>query len=198
MADGETHELRNLEDVIDRIESRTEGRERVAVTDVLEAFADRLYGPLLVVPGLLIVSPLGALPGAPIVLAVMVVLIAGQQAWGRSWPWMPGWIASRWVGRGRLVSALESSRGLARAIDKVIKPRWGVLLRPPMPRVVAAICAGLGALFVPLGLIPFGVTGPGLAIVAFGLALIARDGVVAGLGLVITAASVGGAVWMWV
>ena len=106
MSEAEPSSPNTPEAVIDRIEERTLGREHVATRDVLDAFADRLFGPLLTVPGLIVVSPLGAIPGAPAFVAVLVVLVAGQLALGRDWPWMPRWISERWVERERMVAGL--------------------------------------------------------------------------------------------
>lgn len=186
--------VRNLEEVIDRILQSTAGSERVAVRNVLDAFADRLFGPLLAIPGLLVISPLGAVPGAPVFLAVLSVLLAGQLAMGRDWPWTPRWISERWVQRRRLVEALEKARPVVRRVDRVIRPRFKRLVAPPMPRVLAGLCLLLGVSFVPLGFIPFAVMIPGAAMLAIGLALIARDGVVASLGLVFAAGTVAAAV----
>ena len=196
MSDADQSSPRSLEEVIDRIEATTEGSERVAVRDILDAFADRLFGPLLAVPGLIVVSPLGAIPGAPGLVAVMVVLVAGQLALGRDWPWMPRWISERWVERERVVAGLERARPIARRVDRVIRPRCERLVSPPMPRVLAGLCMLLGVSLVPLGLIPFAVAIPGVAMMLLGLALIARDGLAASIGLAFAAGTVAAAIML--
>lgn len=194
MSDAEPSNPSTLESVIDRIESRTREQDRVAIRDVLDAFADRLFGPLLAVPGLIVVSPLGAIPGAPAFLAVLVVLVAGQLALGRDWPWMPSWISGRWVEREQVVAGLERARPIARRVDRVIRPRFERLVSPPMPRVLAGLCMLLGVSFVPLGFIPFAVAIPGVAMMLLGLALIARDGLAASIGLAFAAGTVAAAI----
>lgn len=194
MSSAEQPIPKTLEGVIDRIEATTEGSERVAVRDILDAFANRLFGPLLAVPGLILVSPLGAIPGAPGLAAVLVVLVAGQLALGRDWPWMPRWISQRWVERERVIAGLDRARPVAQRVDRVIRPRYERLVSPPMPRVLAGLCMLLGVSLVPLGFIPFAVAIPGMAMMLLGLALIARDGLAASIGLLFAAGTAAAAI----
>ncbi len=175
--------------MIDRVLDSTEGEDDISVGDVLDAFSDRLFGPLLVVPALALISPVGAIPGAPIVLAVMLVLLAGQKLVGLDRPWLPQKLTKRSVSRDTLESAMGKLRPWAKRIDALIRPRLTVLAEGPAVYVAAALVVVLAVAIVPIGLIPFAVAAPGGAILLIGLALTARDGLLAILALALTAAS---------
>jgi hypothetical protein len=89
-------------------------------------------------------------------------------------------------------AGIQKSRGLARAIDKLLKPRLKSLSGPPFVNLIALLTIGAALITFPLGLIPFAPLAPGLAVVAFGLGMTARDG----LWLLIGAAFVAGAFWL--
>ena len=58
-------------------------------------------------------------------------------------------------------------------------------------RMIAIVCVLLAAAMPPMELVPFSANGAGAALVAFGLALIARDGLLAVLALLITFTTLG-------
>lgn len=190
--------IENLEDVLARIRTKTDGQESVSVADLLAAFEDRSFGPLLVVTGLIMLGPVGTIPVLPSAMALLVVLVAGQRAFGRRHPWVPHFLAQRSIARERLVPGLDRMKPWARRMDRLVHPRIPALVRAPMPRVLA-ILAVLIALWVPtLELIPFAVVVPSLAIIAIGLALLGRDGLLALVAVVFGAASIGLAIWgLW-
>ena len=64
-----------------------------------------------------------------------------------------------------------------------------------MAQVIGVATLLLGAAMVPLELVPFAVYAPGAALLALGLALSARDGVLAIFGLIASALS-GGLVYV--
>ncbi|MEQ8769536.1 MAG: exopolysaccharide biosynthesis protein [Phycisphaerales bacterium] len=179
----------NLEGVIDRVLDSTEGENNISVGDVLDAFSDRLFGPLLVVPALALISPIGAIPGAPIVFAVLLTLLAGQKLIGLDRPWLPRRLTQRSVRRGTLEDAMGKLRPWAKRIDTLIRPRLTVLATGPATYAAAALVVVLAIAIVPIGLIPFAVAAPGGAILLIGLALTARDGVLTLIALALAAAS---------
>jgi hypothetical protein len=52
----------------------------------------------------------------------------------------------------------------------------------PARRVILVACAVLALSMFPLALVPAGVTAPGVGLIAFGLALMGRDGLMAAVG----------------
>jgi hypothetical protein len=87
---------------------------------------------------------------------------------------------------------IEKVRGFAGGVDRLLKPRLSFLSRPPFVNLIALLCIGAALVTFPLGLIPFAPLAPGVAVVAFGLGMTARDG----LWLLVGSAFVAGAFWL--
>ena len=58
--------------------------ERVSVDAMLEAVGRRSFGPLILLAGLVTLSPVGDIPSVPTMVAVLVLLLSTQLLWGRS------------------------------------------------------------------------------------------------------------------
>jgi len=185
----------DLESLIVQLEKACGARPRVSVREVEQAIGERSFGPLLLVPGLIALTPIGIIPGLPTVIAAVVVLIAGQLVLGRHEFWIPRFIAERSVKGKRLTQSLERARPAARVIDRVLKPRLRHLTGAVATRLSALVCLLIACLIPPLELIPFGVAAPAAAIAAFGLGLTTRDGLLVLIALLASAASVGLVLW---
>src|SRR5688500_9271169 len=91
MPDGrQAEDLEALLDELDRV-AATEG-PKVSVGEVYRAIGERSFGPLLLLAGLLGMTPVSAIPGAPTTLAVITVLITVQLLFGRRTLWLPSQI----------------------------------------------------------------------------------------------------------
>lgn len=166
----------NLTQVLDTLEDTTEDHDTVKVDDILDAFAGRLFGPLIIIPGLILLTPLGAVPLLPAVMGALVALIAAQRILGMSKPWVPRKLRDRSVAREKMTNAFDKARPWTKRIDKLIKPRLTALTTGPAEYAVALLALLLGASVPVVGLIPFAAMVPGAALTLSGLALIARDG----------------------
>lgn len=176
----------NLSGVLDKIVEETDGDE-ASLGDILDVFAGRAFGPLLLVPALLAVAPTGAIPGMSIVIGTLILLIAIQILFGVRRPWMPQRLLQINFPRRKLVSAVEKSRRPVSWIDRLMSPRLEWLSEPPFVQGVAVICIALAATMYPLALVPFGVAVPGLAIAMLGLGLTAKDGALIVIGFALAA-----------
>lgn len=163
----------------------TEGAEKVLVGDLLEQVGRRAYGPLLLVVGLFSISPLSVVPGMTWFAAGLTLLIAVQMLVGLPKPWLPKRALNMQISRRVLVSGINKSRPLAKAIDVLLKPRLGFFSQPPMVNIVALMVIVAALVTFPLGFVPLGPLLPGVAVVLFGLGMSARDGVVLALGSVL-------------
>ena len=106
--------------------------------------------------------------------------------------WLPKFIRERSIPKDKWDSAQEKLKPWAKRIDTVIRPRLEWIVQGAMDRVIAAASIVLALSMIPLGLIPFAVMVPGAALLAMGLALTARDGVLAIVGFGFTA----GTLWL--
>lgn len=169
----------NLEELLDRIGQAAEERDRVSLGEIVATVGRGSFGSLLLLAGVITVSPLSGIPGMPTLMGLFVILVAGQMLCGREHFWLPGWLVRRSVKRSRVDKALRWLRRPARFIDRGLKPRLDPMLRRPGLLLIALVCTAIGFTMPPMEIIPFTVNGAGAAITIFGLALIARDGLLA-------------------
>ena len=64
----------NLTGLLEELDREIEGD--ISLGDILEHFNSRGFGPLLVLPALLVLLPTGAIPGVPTTCALFIVLTA--------------------------------------------------------------------------------------------------------------------------
>lgn len=166
----------SLADILDRLEQLAGEGRRVRVGEMMEAFGHRSYGPFLVVPALLELTPLGAVPGVPTALAALIILFAAQIALGRQQMWLPRFVRERGPASEKLEASVEKLRPWARRIDAVFHRRLSVLTRSAFARVAAVLSIGLALTVPALEIFPFASSVPMVAIALFGVALTVRDG----------------------
>ncbi|MEQ8767992.1 MAG: exopolysaccharide biosynthesis protein [Planctomycetota bacterium] len=181
----------NITDVLDRLEEEFGDSETVELQDILDAFSGRLFGPLLFVPALIALSPIGAIPLVPTSLAVVLVLIAGQRLFGRDKPWLPRFLREREIDREKVENAFDKIRPWAKRIDRFLEPRLPALVEKPMSWVLTLLVLGFAVTMVPLEILPFAVVVPALGVALLALGLTARDGVLVIAGYVLAGCVIG-------
>lgn len=163
-----------------------DGRGKIIVGDIVKALESRGFGPLLFIPAFVMVTPVGAIPGMPSVLATLVILIAGQMLFGRQHPWVPGFIANLKLSTKKYKKSIEKAKPVISFIEKVSRKRLAVLTHDTAQRVIAFTSVFLACTVPPLEIVPFAVFVPGTALLLFSLGLILRDGLVTLLGFLVT------------
>lgn len=171
-----TQEPHSIEEVLEGIEDLGEHREEVCVGDALDEFGRRSFGPILLLLPLIELSPIGGIPGVPSLLALSIGLIAGQLLLGRDHVWLPPFIERRAINGDRLARAAHHLDGVAAAMDRWFRGRLKWLTVGAWPRAAAAVILLLCCMVPPLELLPFASSAPMIAVAAFGLALMVRDG----------------------
>lgn len=166
----------SLGDILDCMNALACRDERVAVEDMVDVIGTRSYGPFLVVPALIELSPVGGIPGVPTVLAAVVVLFAAQMLWGRKRLWVPAVLARRAVAARKLTRLVSAMRPVAQRVDRWFHGRLHALTTGVWMRLAALVCVALAVLVPPLELFPFASSAPMGATALFGLALMVRDG----------------------
>jgi hypothetical protein len=186
---GDDRELNNLEALLDLLGKAGEGKERVTIEIMIEAAGRRSFGPLLLVPGLIALSPLSGIPGMPTTVGIMVLVLAGQLLLGRRHFWLPKWLLKRSVSKAKFERALRFLSPLARSIDRMIRPRLRRLTQDGAIYFISVMAILVALTLPPLEFVPFAATTAGAALTAFGLALIAHDGVLVVIAALFYAAS---------
>jgi hypothetical protein len=181
-------------DVLDRLRELGEqaGEGKAKLGDAVEAMGHRAYGPFFIVLPMIEISPAGGIPGLPTVLAAIIALLAAQLLFGRKHLWLPGFLAKRGVEGAKLVKVADRMRPLGERLDRWFHGRMPALTKGPMVRVAAVAIILLCASVPPLELLPFASTAPMAAILAFGIALLVRDGLVMLIACAASAAAVAG------
>jgi hypothetical protein len=190
-AKGADESITDLEQLLDRIDIASREGSKITLEAVIEALGRRSFGPLLLLAGLITLSPIGDIPGTPTLMAFLVLLVAGQLIGRRRSFWFPGWLLRRSISERKMATALKWLRPPARFIDRFLKPRMAYFTGNLGLYGIAFICIVIALAMPPMEFVPFSATGAGLALTAFDLALIAHDGLLALGAFVITVATLG-------
>ena len=179
----------NLTEVLQAVEE-AEGTRRVKVRAIIDAVGRRAFGPLLVVAALVVLAPgLGDIPGIPTLTALFTIAVTAQIVAGRQSVWLPAWLLERSVARRRLDKAVGWLRTPAGWVDRLLKPRLRVLVAGSASRAIAAVALGFAIVMPLTEVVPFSANLAGVILLAFGLATIAEDGVMALFGAAATVAA---------
>ena len=171
-----------LGSLLDRLVELT-GDGRVHVSDLMTGLGQTSFIPLLVVPAMIILSPLSIVPTLPTICGLMIALISIQMLLGRSHLWLPQFILRRSVNGGQLHAALRWLRKPAGWIDQIVAHRLESLVSTPFSGLLVATCMLAGAAMPLLEILPFASSVLAAAICLIAIGLMVRDGVVALMGL---------------
>ena len=187
-----SREAETLGEILDQLIMAEDGAQgsKISLEEIREMVGHRAFGPFLLVVGLLALTPVGAIPGVPTTLAVIVVLMGSQLLLGLKGLWLPGFVLHRTVSQDKLDKSVRWLRPVARAVDRVLHPRLQIFTGRVALHAMAVACVLMGIMIPPLEFVPFAVTAPALALTLFGLALITKDGVLSLVAFALSAGSV--------
>lgn len=190
MSNDMPNDEKPLGDILDKVDEIAMGEDTDLHT-IISAFGDRAFGPVLTLCGLLHLTPIGALPGVPIALGVVIISFAGQLVLGRDTPWMPQFLQRVKIKH----TAIEKSRKfigpVLNKVDAIIRPRYKWAATNTARTVAAVISVVFAVTLLPLGSVPFGVVIPGMIITLIGLGITARDGLILLLGFALSSVAFG-------
>ena len=172
-----------LQSVLDQVAATLDGGDSVDLKTVVEAFGNRSFGPIMILCGLCMMTPLGAVPGIPPAFGVIVIVFALQLLFRRKTPWMPEILRKVRIPAEKLLKVQKKIQPVLAKIDGIIRPRLKWAVTGPMQVLISVVAIILSLTFFPLGMLPFGVVAPAAIILLFGLGITARDGVLTLLGL---------------
>lgn len=168
-----------LAHLLHRMHSLADSSDTLTIHDIREEVGERSFGPFLIIPAIIEISPIGGIPGVPTVIAVIISIFAIQILCGRKHLWLPQAVERRTVDGQKLSAGIAKIEPLSRWVDKAVRPRLEWATNTPYLQGIALLVIALCATVPPLELIPFASTVPMAAIVFLGLALLARDGLLA-------------------
>ncbi|GGL43639.1 MULTISPECIES: exopolysaccharide biosynthesis protein [Caulobacter] len=177
--------IQRLSDVIEGFGE--DERPVLTVGQMLEQFDSRAFGAMLLVFGLLNCLPLP--PGSSTILSLPILLLAPQIAWGSDVPWLPRKLVEHPLKRDDLRGLFRRLTPIVRRMELVTRPRLKILFGPVGERLIGVVCTLLALVLVLP--IPLGNLAPGATVAVLALALLQRDGLLALLGYLMAAVSVG-------
>lgn len=161
----------NLTNVLDTLGNSMKG-ERVKVGKVLDSLNEVGVGPLLLVPAFLVISPIGAIPGACAVLGMLIFLISLQVVLGRSDPFFPQSLKNISIRSKNLRRAIRKMKPYAAKGDRHLSSHLAeVANNALLQRATALVCMILAVGIMFTSLIPFAPTLLALPIILFSLGL---------------------------
>jgi hypothetical protein len=182
-------DITSLQQLLERLDKAATG-ERVDVECMMQAVGRTSFGALLLLGGLVTLSPLDIVPGIPTIIAVAVLIVCVQLLAGRRHFWLPSWVLRRSISRHRFRQALSWLQKPARFGDRLVRPRLTALTTDAAIKVIAASCIVVALAMPVMEVVPFSANLAGIALTAFGLAVIAHDGLLALVAFAATAAGV--------
>ena len=190
-------EPEGVEEVLGQLDDLTTKSGKVCISDVLDDFGGRSFGPFIMLPALLELTPVGGIPGVPTFLAALIALVAVQLLIGKEHIWMPGFLQNRAVESKKLHKGIAKLRGIAHWLDEHSHGRLKPMTQGVWVKIAALVVILLCMTVPPLEVLPFASSGPMLAIAAIGLALTVRDGVVMLVALALGIAAIGGGTYYY-
>lgn len=153
-------------------------RDGLTVQEMLDRVGPRSFGAVLLVPSLILVSPLSAIPLMPTLGGLVILTIAVQAFFGRRHLWLPRFLARRKLSTGQLTRAVRFLRKPADWLDRHSRRRLHLLTGTPLDRVALLSVIVVAATWPFLELLPMftSISAGGVALVAF--ALMVRDGII--------------------
>ncbi len=161
--------------------------DSLAVRDVLAEIGERSFAAALLMPALILVSPISGIPGTPTIGALIVILVVMQWLVGREHLWLPEFIIRRTVATGRIRSALAWFDRPAAFIDRHSFHRLAFLTEGPLSVLPLLTVLAIAATWPVLEFLPFLTTIGAFAVLLFAFGLMMQDGAYVVTGYVFVA-----------
>ncbi|MCF3594780.1 exopolysaccharide biosynthesis protein [Rhodobacteraceae bacterium LMO-12] len=175
------HEIRTLSDILDALDDAGQDGT-VSLDNVLQETGDQSFAPLILIPSLILVSPLSGILGLPTIGATIIFLITLQKLTGRPHVWMPATLTRRSIKSKRLQKAVRWLRPVASWGDRHTDRRLRLLTSRPLNILTLIVILGICLLIPFLEVLPMVTSVFAVAISLLAVGLLARDGLFTLLG----------------
>lgn len=182
---------RPVRDVVSRLDALSD-RDALELEDIVAAFGETAFVPVLMVLALVVVSPLSGIPLLPTAFGLAIGLVSLQMVVGRHTLWLPRVLMRRRISGAQLRGALQRTARLSDWLDRAARDRLRLLVSPPLDTVQKGACMVCGLAMPLLELVPFSSSLLAVSVVLFSTGLLTRDGLfaVAAWGVMAIAAMV--------
>ncbi|WP_038650020.1 exopolysaccharide biosynthesis protein [Roseicyclus elongatus] len=180
---ADQHGAGALNGVLDDLGRLAEGRTTVAFGDIVSTLGARGFGPLLLILSLFLMVPVGAIPGVPAAVGLVVIGIGAQVARGRKGLWLPQRVNRLRIEGQRVTQAIAVLRPRLQWLGRVLHRRLPLLAEGRLSLMtIGLVLICLGIAMVIIGFVPLLPLLLALPALVFGIGLTMRDGVVVLLG----------------
>lgn len=186
----------SIQDVLSKLEDAAENADTLSIDDVMSTFGRKAYGPIIVLVGLISLSPIGSIPGASVFFGAVLMLLMIQFLAVDRAPWLPKKMRDLAVDADRAKKSIDRVRPYAERFGNYLKPRMERFVERPWNYVAAVLVLGMSLTFLPLAVVPWGVAPPSIAIAFIGLALVSHDGLAMLIALGVSVTSLALTAWL--
>ncbi len=155
----------------------------VTLETLVRAMDPAVQPVLLLLPALILVTPLSGIPGLSSLGGLTIALVALQILLGRPTIWFPAFVLRRRLSADRLLRALDRLDRPVRFLDRRSVARADWFFAFPGRQLALATCVACGLAMPFLELVPFSATTLAMVVTILAAALLVRDGLLAALGL---------------
>lgn len=174
-----------------------DGADQVSLRQILGHIGDRSFSATILLTGLILVSPLSAIPGLPTAGMVIIVTITAQYLLGRDHLWLPALLLDRSLHRDRMDRAIDFLHGPLGWIDRRTRRRLPFLTHRPLKWMVVLTIMATALPWPILEPLPMVTSIGATAVSLLAIGLVTRDGLFVVLGYTFIAA-LGTAIWqLW-
>ncbi|WP_238366009.1 exopolysaccharide biosynthesis protein [Mesobacterium pallidum] len=166
----------SLKDLLERVRSASEG-ERTGLREIIQHVGERSFAPALLVPALLLVSPLSGIPGTPTIGAAIILMISLQWLAGRDHLWLPDVLMRREIASKHMQKALDWLDRPARFVDRHSGKRLRALVHGPSRYLSILVICLIVITWPFLELLPMVTSTGAFAVSLLTIGLMLRDGV---------------------
>lgn len=160
---------------------------KIKISELLKFFERKSFGALLILPCiLLLIPPIGAIPGAPFLLGLIIAVITFQLILGIYQPWVPKKLLNMKINGNKLSGGIHLIRPILNFLGGFTKKRLAWLTYPPFINVFASAAFIFSLMIMFIGFIPFLPDVLSIAILFLGIGLITSDGLIVVIGFTLT------------
>lgn len=183
-------EPRSLSDILQALRNACSG-STVSIDDVLDEIGHRSFAPAILVPALLLVSPISGIPGLPTIGSIVILFFTLQALFGVESLWLPRFIRSRHLSCDRVNKAVNWLERPVEWVDRKTERRLSFLAKRPWNYVGFVLTAILALIMPFLELLPMVTSVACFAISLLTLGIMVRDGVLVIAGYIAVGVFVG-------
>ncbi|MCA0041971.1 exopolysaccharide biosynthesis protein [Celeribacter litoreus] len=177
------NEPRSVNDILRAIEAAQDDQVgRVSVDAIFDEIGHASFAPAVLVPALILVSPISGIPGFPTFGAIIIFLFAFQAVLGTDHLWLPEFIRRRHLPSEKVQKALDWLEKPANWIDERTETRLSFLAKRPWHRLTYLLMVLIAITIPALELLPLVTSAACTAISLMALGLMVRDGLLVLLG----------------